>query len=171
MRPNEEARTLEGGRLGTALKLRSQNFISEQYRKIKSKSPEIYREIIEIGLSCNCFATEPSIDNLVLSYIELEHGGEQSLSGYALEEIITSAQNALWYLNRYDAIEEVVSRIKEKRLLEIMQLDKTRRIHDDLSRAFFRPLTELRKHQEWRRRLLIINIPSQDGEGSKGLED
>lgn len=107
----------------------------------------------------------------MLSYIELEHGGEQSLSGYALEEIITSAQNALWYLNRYDAIEEVVSRIKEKRLLEIMQLDKTRRIHDDLSRAFFRPLTKLRKHQEWRRRLLIINIPSQDGEGSKGLED
>ena len=168
--PKEEARALEE-KLGIALQLRGQNFTSEQYRTIKSKSPEIYREIIEIGLSCNCFAAEPSINNLALTYIELERGGEQSLSRYALEVIISSAQNTLWHFNRYDAIKEAVSRIKEKRLLEIMQIDKTRRIHDDLSRTFFRALTELRKHQEWRRRLLIIDIPSQDGEGSKRLED
>jgi hypothetical protein len=168
--PKEEARALEG-KLGIALQLRGQNFTSEQYRTIKSKSPEIYQEIIQIGLSCDCFAAEPSIDNLVLSYIELEHGGEQSLSRYALEEIIALAQNALWYFNKYDAIKEAVSMIKEKRLLEIMQIDKTRRIHDDLSRTFFRALTELRKHQEWRRRLLIIDIPFQDGGGSKKLKD
>jgi hypothetical protein len=168
--PKEEARALED-KLGIALQLRGQDFTSEQYRAIKSKSPEIYREIIEIGLSCNCFAAEPSIDNLVLSYVELDQGGEQSLSSYALEEIISSAQNALWYFNKCDTIKEAVSRIKEKRLLEIMQIDKTRRIHDDLSRTFFRALTELRKHQEWRRRLLIIDIPSQDGDGSKRLEE
>lgn len=167
--PKEEARALED-KLGIALQLRGQNFTSEQCRTIKSESPEIYQEIIEIGLSRDCFAAEPSIDDLVLSYIELEHGGEQSLSSYALEEIITSAQHALWYFNRYDAIKEAVSRIKEKHLLEIMQIDKTRRIHDDLSQTFFRALTELRKHQELRRRLLIIDIPSQDGEGRKSLE-
>jgi hypothetical protein len=52
-----------------------------------------------------------------------------------------------------------------------MQIDKPYRIHDDLSRTFFRTLTELRKHQEWRCRLLIINIPSQDGKESKMIED
>ncbi|WP_108507847.1 hypothetical protein [Polynucleobacter acidiphobus] len=164
----EEAKVQES-RLAIVSKFQGKFLTSEQYRTIHSKHPEIYREIVELGLSCNCFDSEPSIDELVLSYIELENGGEQSLASYALERIIKSAQNILWYFKRYDAIQEAVVKIKEERLLELMQIDKTRRIHDDLSRTFYRALTGLRKHQEWRRRALIVDISPEEGEGSRRL--
>jgi hypothetical protein len=54
-------------KLGMTLKLRGQNFTSEQYWTIKSKSHDINRVIIGIELGCNYFAAEPSIDNLVLN--------------------------------------------------------------------------------------------------------
>lgn len=44
-----------------------------------------------------------------------------------------------------------------------MQIDKTRHIHDDLSRTFFHALSELRKHQEWRRKMQNVDIPEQEG--------
>lgn len=166
----EEASAQES-RLAIASKFQDKFLTSEQYPTIHLKHPEIYREIVELGLSCNCFDSEPSIDELVLGYIELENGGEQSLASYAFEEIINSAQNILWYFKRYDAIQDAVAKIKEERLLKLMQIDKTRRIHDDLSRTFYRGLTELRKHQEWRRRALIVDISPKEGDGSKRLEE
>jgi hypothetical protein len=166
----EEAKAQES-KLAIASQFQGKFLASEQYRTIYLKYPDIYREIVEIGLSCDCFASEPSIDELVLSYIELEDGGEQSLGSFALGQIIAAAQSTIWYFKRYDTIQAVVAKIKEERLLEIMQIDKTRRIHDDLSRTFYRALTELRKHQDWRRRELIVDISPKEGGGSKRLEE
>jgi hypothetical protein len=39
-----------------------------------------------------------------------------------------------------------------------MELEKPRRVSDDLSRIFFRTLSELRKHQQWRQARNTVDI-------------
>jgi hypothetical protein len=39
-----------------------------------------------------------------------------------------------------------------------MELEKPRRVNDDLSRIFFRTLSELRKHQQWRQARNTVDI-------------
>ncbi len=106
-------------------------------------------------LGPSCFAL------VVCPFVEY---GEVSLSHYAIKATVSRLESILWYFDNTQRIKEAVQKIKEHRLLELMQIDKTRRIHDDLSRTFFRALSELRKHQEWRRKMQIVDIPEQEGE-------
>ncbi|WP_156471313.1 hypothetical protein [Polynucleobacter sinensis] len=153
-------------KLALTLSLTQQNWTAERYRELKQKCPDIYEQVIEEGRDCGCFdEQDPSLDQLVLSYIQLELGGEELLGHFVLEQVIKDMRERLWYAKHQDAIGDAVAKIKEARLLDLMQLDKTRRVHDDLSRAFFRALAELRRHQEWRRRLLIVDIPPQAEDG------
>mgnify|MGYP000190895411 CR=1 FL=1 len=39
-----------------------------------------------------------------------------------------------------------------------MQLERPRRVNDDLSRIFFRTLAELRKHQQWRQTKNTLDV-------------
>ncbi len=149
-------------KLALALPFTQQNWTAERYRDLKHRCPDLYEQVIKEGRECGCFGEQdPSLDQLVLSYIELERGGEQSLGNFVLEPLIEDMRARLWYAKNQDAMRDAVARIKEARLLDLMQVDKTRRVHDDLSRAFYRALAELRRHQEWRRRLLIVDIPPQ----------
>ena len=47
-------------------------------------------------------------------------------------------------------IQSKIVEVKDDRLIGLMQRDKTSRTRKDLSRSFFRTLSELRKHQHWR---------------------
>jgi hypothetical protein len=147
-----------------ALPLKNQDLTVEQYAEMKAKCADLYDSIVKHARACSLFIDEdPVPEDLASATIELSYG-EVSLSRYAIEQIIPHLKSILWYCDNAQRIKEAVQRIKEHRLLELMQIDKTRRIHDDLSRTFFRALSELRKHQEWRRKMQIVDIPEQEGQ-------
>ena len=72
------------------------------------------------------------------------------------------------FLNEYkieaSAVEHIallrqpIKEIKEARLLQFMQQQNMQRVHDDLDRAFYRTLSELRKHQLWRKAKNMIDV-------------
>ena len=59
---------------------------------------------------------------------------------------------------RLTKIKAAVTNIKEKRLLELIQNQGVMRAHDDLSRAFYRTLSELRRQQSWRQKIGAIDV-------------
>jgi hypothetical protein len=61
-----------------------------------------------------------------------------------------------------DRLRQIVKVIKEARLLKFMQESSIQRVHDDLDRAFYRTLSELRKHQHWRQERNTVDVTSED---------
>ena len=59
---------------------------------------------------------------------------------------------------RLTKIKAAVTNIKEKRLLELIQDQGVMSAHDDLSRAFYRTLSELRRQQSWRQKMGAIDV-------------
>lgn len=75
-----------------------------------------------------------------------------------LETFIDGTQALIWYCDHRPQIEEEIQMIKDRRLLELMEAPTASRARDDLSRDFYRTLTELRRHQAWRQNKQMIDI-------------
>lgn len=43
-------------------------------------------------------------------------------------------------------------------MVEFLNLNRSQRVSDDLDRAYFKTLDELRKQKEWRRRQEIVDV-------------
>lgn len=69
-----------------------------------------------------------------------------------------AAASVLWVLNNAEAIEEANHKVRDLRLLKFMQLEGAKRAQDDLARAFYRTLSELRKQIEWRQKNSPIDV-------------
>jgi len=67
-----------------------------------------------------------------------------------LEEAIKQSKAVLYLAKHMDQIEEVKQLIRDRRLKNFMESSGPIRAYQDLSRAFFKVLAELRKQQEWR---------------------
>lgn len=63
-----------------------------------------------------------------------------------------------WVAEYLEEIKAAIASVKEKRLLDLMQDQGIVRAHDDLSRAFYRTLSELRRQQSWRQKIGIIDV-------------
>ena len=61
-----------------------------------------------------------------------------------------------------ERLRQIVIEIKEARLLKFLQHNGIQRVHDDLDRAFYRTLSELRKHQHWRQERNTVDVTSED---------
>lgn len=81
-----------------------------------------------------------------------------SLVRHLIKALRIEARDVIWVDANKDKLIEIQAAIKERRLLGVMQLDGPRRVHDDLSRIFFRTLAELRKHQNWRLEKNTVDI-------------
>jgi hypothetical protein len=87
--------------------------------------------------------------------------GNQSLSS-ALVQLTTlieiECRCKLWVWKQRDAINAAMAQIKEGRILALMQDGLTTRASDDLNRALYRTLAELRKQQDWRLHISVQDI-------------
>jgi hypothetical protein len=81
---------------------------------------------------------------------------------YFLRETIKDLQKTIWICGIRPKIEEELQAVKDKRLMELMQNEKPSRAFDDLRRNFYRTLGELRKHQEWKRKMQVVDVASRN---------
>jgi len=103
------------------------------------------------------------------SFITLEHTstphGKELFIRYALREIKTRLDQTQYVGGCLVEIQAAVTNVKEKRLLDLIQVQGVMRAHDDLSRAFYRTLSELRRQQSWRQKISAIDVtPEQINE-------
>lgn len=106
--------------------------------------------------------TNPTAKNVLRYEIENDDGETESFWSYFLREVIEDLQQTIWFCDNRSKIEKELQAVKDKRLMELMQNEKPSRAFDDLRRNFYRTLSELRKHQEWKRKMQVVDVASRN---------
>lgn len=90
---------------------------------------------------------------------------EVDLITYLVTEFLKKYSAQEWVVDHFDFLKTIVADIQEDRLLKFIQFNSAQRVYDDLDRAFYKTLSELRRHQQWRRDMQAIDVtPTEDDE-------
>ena len=106
--------------------------------------------------------TNSTAKNVLRYEIENDDGEAELFWDYFLREVIKDLGQTILLCQIRPKIEEELQVVKDKRLMELMQNEKPSRAFDDLRRNFYRTLGELRKHQEWRRKMQVVDVASRN---------
>jgi hypothetical protein len=79
----------------------------------------------------------------------------------AADKLLEQLQGEIWAIQNQELLLKVRQQIRDKRLMEYLNLSRSQRVADDLDRSYFKTLDELRKLKEWRRKQLVIDIDVQ----------
>lgn len=67
-------------------------------------------------------------------------------------------QGEIWAIQNEGLLLKLRQQIRDKRLMEYLNLSRSQRVADDLDRSYFKTLDELRRLKEWRRKQSVIDI-------------
>jgi len=127
----------------------------QEFKALKDELPDLFdwimQEAEDLGLH------DPSPEILWISK-ETSYGVEQDLLEKTLEQILDYISPYLWVFDHKKEIEEAKDRIRDERLLSLMRVSESARAFGDLTKSFYRTLTELRKQQDWRRKHSAIDV-------------
>ena len=94
--------------------------------------------------------------------VKTQHGHVLPFIQYNCNAFLTENRILAQAVEHIVPIRQLVKEIKEARLLKFLQQNSIQRVHDDLDRAFYRTLSELRKHQHWRQERNTVDVTSED---------
>jgi hypothetical protein len=105
-------------------------------------------------------ALEALADSLNLTLEEvLASNPKQPISlEVLLEQVQSDSTLITWMWHNRVQIEEALATARDSRLLAYMKVENTQRAHDDIGRALYRTLAELRRQQDWRQRRTAVNV-------------
>ncbi|MBT8517357.1 hypothetical protein G6706_09130 [Polynucleobacter paneuropaeus] len=106
--------------------------------------------------------THPTAKNVLEYEIDTDVGKTERFWSYFLRVAIEDLSQTVWLCENRAAIEQELQAVKDRRLMELMQNEKPSRAFDDLRRNFYRTLSELRKHQEWKRKMQVVDVASRN---------
>lgn len=168
-----------------SLDLLTESYIEEQEAKVRVArqllSCPVTPEILE-GLKKNCRplyvdivqeADEYNFENLsheaLCEAVIDDDGKSKNLLHFLLNRQVDNCNDTIWAFENLDKIQAAIQENRDENLITLMKYDRTSRAREDLSRSFFRTLSELRKHQHWRYQRDAIDIsPSAGEEGASG---
>jgi hypothetical protein len=105
-----------------------------------------------------------SLDEMCAAVCELKDQ-RMPLMRYLIGELWGSVRPIVWLMNHEAEILAAKEKIRDKRLLKLMQQEGVNRVHEDLARSFSRTLGELRKQQAWRRKFQVVDVtPTPDSQ-------
>ena len=88
--------------------------------------------------------------------------GYDRYSDYVVCGLIREDRELNWVEENSEQIKLAAIKAKEERLLRVIQNPGKTRVNEDLSRSFIKTLSELRRHQQWRRKMSIVDVtPSE----------
>lgn len=117
--------------------------------------------------------THPTAKNVLEYEIDIDDGKTERFWTYFLKIAIEDLNKIIWFCDHRPKIEQELQVVKDKRLMELMENEKPSRAFDDLRRNFYRTLSELRKHQEWKRKMQVVDVTSRNvvDSGEDGVSD
>lgn len=86
------------------------------------------------------------------------HGAETRPIEDMTDKLIEQLQGEIWAIQNEELLLKVRQQIRDKRLMEYLNLSRSQRVADDLDRSYFKILDELRKLKEWRRKQSVIDV-------------
>ena len=96
--------------------------------------------------------------NVALDDVLADGLGDGLTFSDAIQELLDNAKTLMWLGENQDAIEAAIRRVRDTRLLQYMKSNTTQRAYDDIGRAFYRTLAELRRQQDWRMRRSAVEV-------------
>ena len=115
--------------------------------------------------------TNPIAKNVLRYTFINDEGDEESFLASVFKDALHYFENELKCFVSMDEIRRQSQALQDQRLMSLMENPQSSRAFDDVRRNLFRTLGELRKHQEWRRKLQAINLADQSKtveEGGRG---
>ncbi|MBT8634578.1 hypothetical protein [Polynucleobacter paneuropaeus] len=133
---------------------------AEDLESLEKSHPLIHKKLIaEIE---EFDFTHPTAKNVLEYEIENDDGEAELFWNYFLKIAIEDLNQMIWFCDNHSQIEQEFQVVKDKRLMELMQNERPSRAFDDLRRNFYRTLSELRKHQEWKRKMQVVDVASRN---------
>ena len=86
------------------------------------------------------------------------HGAETRPIEDMTDKLIEQLQGEIWAIQNQEQLLKVRQQIRDKRLVDFLNLNCSQRVSDNLDRAYFKTLDELRKQKEWRRRQEVVDV-------------
>jgi hypothetical protein len=131
--------------------------------QLQKDAPIVYEFLLDLAREANA----GNRDNAYLCKMRVKNRMDEEFDfiPYAVDKFLAKYDVQEWVVEHFDAIKTMVADIQEKRLLKFIQFNSAQRVYDDLDRSFYKTLSELRRHQQWRRDMQAIDVtPTQDDE-------
>jgi hypothetical protein len=126
--------------------------------EMKLSSPHLYKAILVSAENAGFFTEEPSSEALAALMSITKESESIQFVRLAIASINERAEDIGWAQGNADKIRAAVASVKSQRWLGVMELEKPRHVNGDLSGIFFRTLSELRKHQQWRQARNTVDV-------------
>ena len=104
----------------------------------------------------------PTAKNVLRYEYQTDTGETELFWNYFMQVAAKELEEIFWLCKNRAQIEQELQAVKDKRLMELMQNEKPSRAFDDLRRNFYRTLSELRKHQEWKRKMQVVDVATRN---------
>lgn len=157
--------------LDFAKQLQARGATVEDLESLEVSYPILHQKLVEY---INHYEFTNSTAKNVLRYeIENDDGEAELFWDYFLRDAIKDLGQTIWLCDVRPKIEQELQVVKDRRLMELMENEKPSRAFDDLRRNFYRTLSELRKHQEWKRKMQVVDVASRNliDSGEEGVSD
>ena len=130
---------------------------------LKKRHPPLYEDIMDEVAEYD--VDDLSHEALCKDTIAGDDGRQTDLLHFIIQKQLDEYGDLIWAYEHLEKIQSKIVEVKDDRLIDLMQRDKTSRAREDLSRSFFRTLSELRKHQHWRYQRDAVDISPPVDEG------
>ncbi len=136
----------------------------EAFLNLPNNLPDLYDSIVTLAKHEFDFGVD-NVAPIEITRLQItsEEYGKEPLLKYILRKHTKNLEGIVWADQHIEEIQVAIQKVKQKNLLEHIQKQGVMRAYDDLSRAYFRTLSELRRQQEWRRRMGIVDVEEVEG--------
>ena len=134
--------------------LKKHRFDEDEMEAFKEDSPAIFKRLQDLLSSLG--VKDLSISGMVGT--RYHHGAEIRPIEDMADKLMEQLQGKIWAIQNQEQLLKVRQKIRDKRLVEFLNLNRSQRVSDDLDRAYFKTLDELRKQKEWRRRQEVVDV-------------
>ena len=135
--------------------LKKCRFDLDEMQSFKKDSPVIFKRLQDLLTTLG--VKDLSIPGMV--GIRYHYGAETRPIEDVADKLMEQLQGEIWAIQNQERLLKVRQQIRDKRLVEYLNLNRSQRVADDLDRSYFKTLEELRRQIEWRKKQEVIDIP------------
>lgn len=134
--------------------LKKCRFDLDEMQSFKKDLPDIFKRLQDLLSSLG--VKDLTISGMVCT--RYHHGAETRPIEDMADKLMEQLQGEIWAIQNQERLLKVRQQIRDKRLVEYLNLNRSQRVADDLDRAYFKTLDELRKQIEWRKKQEFIDV-------------
>lgn len=133
--------------------------LATDFASLPAEHPKVFQAFVDLASDYYVFNGVGPVTPQLLQQQDLVYEERRrNFVEVAIIKLKAKAEQVLFVNSRLDKFKQAVASIKEARMLVQIRKEGAQRVSDDLGRAFFRTLAELRRQQKWRQEVGTIDV-------------